>query len=413
MRILVIHDRPAVAAELRDLAIAEVGTACAVDTVFDVLEAREALRRSFYDLAVIDLTLPIKAGKGEATLVNTELILDEIFDDGAGHTPGDVLGISIEPDILDVVRTSIGQHLMGCIHEDAQGSWRKAFTSKVRYVLNARRARQLVANSSYDVDVVIMTALDKEARPYQKLFELEATEDFPRARTFSFRSRDGFMRTGILHSVGASGQAPCGAVTQALLGQFKPKLILMTGFCGGVVPRLAYGDLVAFRSSSAWDYGKWEERDLDGSKIPFFLPRPTTLNVEGQTGGIAAIVRDMLDQGFKPTDDTVGAVATASQGAISSWKTKIAAAGSGSAVVTSTRILDQITALDENIWAVDMESYAFYYACLHTPVRRPDFMCIKSVADHCNGEKDSRLHDACSIISASFAADVIQRYYEF
>lgn len=413
MRVLIIHDRPTVAAELRDLAIAEVGTACAVDTVHDVLEAREALRRNFYDLAVIDLTLPIKAGRGEATLVNTELVLDEIFDDGAAHTPGDVLGISIEPDILDVVRTSIGQHLMGCIHEDAQGYWRKAFASKVRYVLNAKRARQLVANSSYDVDVVIVTALDKEARPYQKIFELEDTEDFPRAKTFSFRSQDGVMRTGIVHSVGASGQAPCGAVTQALLGQFRPRLILMTGFCGGVLPRLAYGDLVAFRSTSAWDYGKWEERDQDGSKIPFFRPRPTALNVEGKNGSIAAVIRDMLDQGFQPSDETVGSVVTASGGAISGWKTKIAAAGSGSAVVTSPMILDQITALDENIWAVDMESYAFYYACINTPVRRPDFMCIKSVADHCNGEKDSKLHDACSMISASFAAEVIQRHYRF
>lgn len=410
MRILIIHDRPSVAEELRDLSLAEGGPACTVEIASDVFEARAKLQATFFDLAVVDLTLPIKAGKGEATLANTEFVLDEIFGGGAARTPGDVIGISLEPGLLEVIKTTIGQHLMGCIHEDAAGAWRGAFKSKVAYIRGVRSSRQMVANSTYDVDVVIVTALDKEARPYQTLFELEASEAFPRAKVFSFRSRDGAMRTGVMHSIGTSGQAPCASATQALLGQFRPRLMLMTGFCGGVQPRLDLGDLCAFRSSSAWDYGKWAEPE--GATAPVFQPRPTTLAVDDE-GNLASTIRNLIDGSYRPDPRTVGAVATASAGRISTWKLNLGAAGSGSAVVTSPAVLDRITALDENIWAVDMESYAFYYACLHTPVLRPDFMCIKSVADHCNGAKDSKLHDACSMVSAAFAAEIIQRHYFF
>jgi nucleoside phosphorylase len=63
--------------------------------------------------------------------------------------------------------------------------------------------------------------------------------------------------------------------------------------------------------------------------------------------------------------------------------------------------------------AVDMESYGFYYACLHTSVVRPDFICIKGVADHCNGEKDSKWHAPCSLLSASVTLDILRNHYDF
>ena len=38
---------------------------------------------------------------------------------------------------------------------------------------------------------------------------------------------------------------------------------------------------------------------------------------------------------------------------------------------------------------------------------------MKAVADFCNGMKSSKLHDACSLISASFAADLVTKHYSF
>lgn len=412
MKILIIHDRDVIGLELKRIAEETTGSKIDIDYEKDVWTARDRLRASFYDLVVIDLTLPVKFGK-PASLENTAMLLEEIFAGEQGvKAPADVLGISRDPDVLQTVSTTIGQHIMACIREDVDGLWKAAFEEKVKYAIRARATRQLVLNSSYGIDVLIITALDKEARPYGDIFEFEASEEFERAKSFTFAGCDGAMRSGILFAIGHAGQPPCGSMTQALLSQFRPKLVIMTGFCGGVVERVDLGDLVAFSSVAAWDYGKWEEKkNEDGSKTTVFRPRPTPLSIpEGQ---VRDVIRDLVAEDYKPDARTLAAVHTSSGGKMTSWKLRLKAAGSGSAVVTSLETLGMIVAHDEDIWAIDMESYALYFACRNTPVVRPDFVCIKGVADHCNGEKNSAYHAPCSTASARLAHEIIAHRYKF
>ena len=82
-------------------------------------------------------------------------------------------------------------------------------------------------------------------------------------------------------------------------------------------------------------------------------------------------------------------------------------------MVTSDDKMIAITGRNEDIRAIDMESYGFYRACSHTPVTKPDYMCLKSVADMCNGDKNSRFHSACSRIAASFVHDMVRTKYDF
>ena len=412
MRILIIHDRPDIAAELQRIAQETVGTTAETGIAEDVLSARDRLKSRFYDLVVVDLTLPIKQGKATPSLEYTQILLDEIFDGAEVRTPADVLGISKDPSVLKVVQTNIGQHLMGCLEEDSAGTWKEAFKAKVQYLMRARTARRLVANSSHDLDVVLVTALDKEAHPYSGFLELSPSEEFKGSKDFTFSDKSGRMRRGILHSIGQAGQSACGSATQALLTQFRPKLIMLTGFCGGVEVRVNFGDLVAFVASSAWDYGKWEEIEgSDGEKTTVFRPRPMALNCP--ENGIREVVREMMAETYQPQADALAAVVKASGGKITEWKLRLRGAGSGSAVVTSGETLNSIIDRDEDIWAIDMESYAFYHACRYTPVLAPDFICLKAVADHCNGEKDSNYHAPCSAISAHFAHEIITRRYDF
>lgn len=267
-----------------------------------------------------------------------------------------------------------------------------------------------MANSSYDRDVVIVTALDKEAAPYERLFELSASSEMKGCRIFSFNDAEGKMRNGVLHAIGQAGQAPAAAATQALLTQFRLRLIVMTGFCGGVEKRTNIGDLIGFRKVDGWDYGKWEETGKKTEKRTIFKPRPDTLVApEGQ---MLEKVR-AAETNFEVSCETKDAVAAASAGEITDWSVKRGHAGSGSAVVTSDEKIKAITGRNEDIRAIDMESHGFNFACSHTPVKTPDYLCLKFVADMCNGEKDNRFHKACSLISASFVTDVVKKRYRF
>ena len=404
MKVLIIHDRRPIRDEIKTTCENNLKGDPLVDMAVDLIDARERLAADFYDLVIIDLTLPVREGRA-ATIENAEILLEEIFDQGGLNAPADVMGISRDAEALSQISTNISQHLMTCLSEDSD--WKQSLEEKLNYLTRVRSSRQLVANSSYGLDLAIITALDKEAMPYERLFELSESDEMKGCRIFSFSDKNGKIRNGILHSVGQAGQAPAAAATQALLTQFRPRLIAMTGFCGGVEERTKFGDLIGFRKVEGWDYGKWEGKK---GQDPVFKPRPDPLVApEGQ---IYDIVRS-LEGNFEPSRKILEAVAAASGGEISSWSVKRGHAGSGSAVVTSDETMQSIVGRNEDIRAIDMESHGFYFACGHSPVRRPDYLCLKSVADMCNGEKDSRLHEACSLISASFLTDLVRTRYQF
>ena len=148
----------------------------------------------------------------------------------------------------------------------------------------------------------------------------------------------------------------------AVITQLRPRLAILTEFCGGIARRINLGDVAMFTSTAAWDYGKWEE-GADGKALKF-LARPDALNVP--IGTAAKAVRALSEQG-RVFDDATNATAREMLGALDRDPgVKAVAAGSGSAIVTSEIVLSRIVDLNENIHAIDMESYGLYHACLHT-----------------------------------------------
>jgi nucleoside phosphorylase len=382
---------------------------CPIDVVGNVFDAKIKMRERSYDLAVIDLTLPVSARSTDTRLGNVEALLEDIFEGDELKTPGDIIGISRDVEVVDAIRSSIGQHLLVAISEDPDDVWHKRLIEKVRYLKNSRRGRMLAATTAHEVDAFVITALDKEFKPYRELLELRPCDEFTGASEFSFVALDGRAKRGVLISVGQSGQVPSASLAQAVITQLRPRIAIMTGFCGGVAKRVALGDVAMFKSSAAWDYGKWEEGA--NGEPPQFRARPDALNIP--VGRAAKVVRALADKRLVFDKATIGAT-TGMLGRLDKVPEAIAvSAGSGSSVVTSEVILSQIVDLNENIHAIDMESYGFYHACLNTSVIRPDFVCIKGVADHCNGAKNSIWHEPCSFLSATLALELLRHHYEF
>lgn len=409
MKVLIVHDRDEAAEAIRSL-VATMVDERAIRVARDYQSARDALREDYFDLLILDLTLPIEAGDPDPSLRNAERLLQNLLTDHRFRKPGDIVGITFDKKALDLVDNKISKFLMASVEEDAGGAWRATLIEKLAYVRDARRARELIAWTTHDVDVCIVTALGKEARPYNDLLELSET-DHRDIRSFKFRCKNGTLRRGVLVVIGKAGQAPSASTTQEMISLFRPRLVMMTGFCGGRSERVALGDVIAFATSYAWDYGKWTKGNAEGDGLPTFEPRPTPLNVE--ENGVDHVIRTIIDRDDYPSNDQRYLIKERSQGRIDGWRLRRAAAGSGSAVVTSEDVLTRIKSIDEDIYAVDMESYGFYLACRRTRMIRPDYICLKSVADFCNGAKDSALHAACSAISAGFAVQLMTAEYSF
>jgi nucleoside phosphorylase len=166
----------------------------------------------------------------------------------------------------------------------------------------------------------------------------------------------------------------------------------MTGIRGGVPEKTALGDVIFAESAVDWDYGKWEEildpravyeTGVDKSTAfrttSKFVSRPDPQSIRGSRAHGA--VRDLLNRDPIELAILSKEIAQMSEGKISKFTPHLAPFGSGSSVVASEFILEQVRSLNDSIRGVDMECYGFYFAAKTTHVAKPEVLCIKAVSD--------------------------------
>lgn len=416
MRVLVIHDREAVCDELVNIVKVEAGAGVQVETANDFVSAHRQLSAHIFDLVIIDLTLPHIHGRGEADYSTADRLLQELFGTDGLNCPGDIVGVTKDPAALSSIANNIGPHLMGIIEEDEKGSWKKRIRDAVAYARRASETRLLSINSQFWYDAAIVTALDKELAPHLNRFEHDPSKHFSGAREFGFRDKSGAMRRGVMFAIGKSGQASAASYTQSILSYYRPKIALMSGFCGGIkAKKVNIGDLIVFESALDWDYGKWQEveqTDRGGTvKETVFHSRPDPVSIAGEP--IHLVGRDMVANGLKDKAALLQKFRVLEKGALQDFAVHLGPVASGSAVVANDEIVGKIRGLNESIVGVDMESFGFYYACRRTHVRKPAFVCMKAVADHSNGNKGDEYHATCSEISANAVAEILTTKWTF
>jgi nucleoside phosphorylase/CheY-like chemotaxis protein len=407
MRILVIHDRQEVSEQIEDV-LKTVGVEQnEVSFVEDGVSARLALQSATYDLAIVDLTIPHIKNKTNPTFSVAEELLVEIFEAATLNPPGDIIGLTKDESALERIDSKIGPHLMAIIEEDQSGAWKSRLKDRVEYVIKAAQSRQRSVNQHYDYDLAIITALDKEYAPFKQIFELTDLPYFGGAESFLFSDKSGKIRKGIAYSVGRAGQASAASVTQAIVTQFRPSLVLMSGFCGGFSSKTVAGEILIADSVFDWDFGKWTG---DEEKARF-VPRPEPVTIRETKAHRFA--RDFVQKKLSKENEVLGVLGGLSQNRINKIKMTLGPMASGSAVVAHRVLIDRIQGLNENILGVDMEAYGFAYACYRTPVIRPEFLVVKSVSDFCDLKKDDKDHAACCYLSAKVVEEVVSKQWVF
>lgn len=421
MKAIIVHDREPVAAAISDICVGCGLLPDHVTCVSDASSARRAMRSTLYDIAIIDLTIANISGQDDPTYLVADQLLTEIYLLDDLKVPSDIIGITQDAATLERVSTSIATNVMTVVEETRDDDrWKERLGQKVRYTLRASSHRQMGTNAQYDYDLLLFTALDEELEPFRNRFDFSDSGIFPRTYTFGFVDKDHQGRRGIAFSIGKSGEARAASFAQSLFSLFRPRLALMTGICGGVPDKTNLGDIVFAESALDWDYGKWLESDVSSESTsgdrpsgpePRFVSRPDPISIRGSRAHGA--VRDLLAGKALEEPGFLRSIAEGSQGVIRSFASHLAPYGSGSSVISSGSILDQVRGLNDSIRGVDMECYGFYHAGVNTHVIKPELLCIKSVSDYSNGTKGDSHHQACSFASAKVGMLLAEEAWDF
>jgi nucleoside phosphorylase/CheY-like chemotaxis protein len=406
MKVLVVHDRSNVGEDIASL-VTDICPNAHVELIGNAASARANLAQNFYDLLILDLTLPTIEGREPNGFQVAEALLEELMELRTLMTPGHVLGITRDKEALDTIQNNIGSHLMSVIAEDEEGRWRKQMGDRLRYVLNSSASRSQAMMTRHDFDLLIITALDKELTPFRDFFGLQDYPPIPGVAEFSFTDKDGYLRRGACYAIGRAGQPSAASDTQGLLCQLRPRLAIMTGFCGGIPGKANLGDVLFAESAIDWDYGKWKP----SANISRLYSRPEPIVIRNSRAH--RVARVLVEEGLPDANAFEAEVMRLTKREIGAPVLRRVPFASGSAVIGDTDVLSSIKALNEDIGGVDMESFGFYVACNHAHAAPPEFICVKAVADECGPDKDDRLHVGCSYASAFVARVIATRLWDF
>ncbi len=377
MKILLIEDNElksqAIIAHLKERDVADN----------DIIHAKNMTDFAAYlsyeiGLFIIDFNIP-NLDSGSA-IPNGKTILESIVK--AGKNDAHLLAISSYPDDFPEVRDQF--EAQGCILADYRNT--VVWKSTLDHLLT-----QLKKNIRFDF--LIFCALKDEQRPYN-VFINGRTVNRASIKYLDFEIDNARGAVVLLPQMGLVNAA---VVAAKCIDRHKPKLVAMSGICGGFEERTVLGQLLVSKMAYEYQSGKWSD---DG-----FQSDPYQVPTDAEFVSFVEMLLDQedlleeLEQGFR-AGDRPSKQSTPTTGIFTS----------GSAVIASQEHMDQIKSLHRKVNGLDMEIFAIQRAAELSTVK-PLCLCAKVVVDLCNSEKGDKIHEYGSYVSAKFVLKAIKEYF--
>jgi nucleoside phosphorylase len=329
-------------------------------------------------LFIIDLNLP-NIDNGTASQ-NGKAILECIIK--AGRDDALLLAISSYPEDFPELREYFEAH--GCILANFQN--KKGWQSTLDHLL-------IQLNKNIRLDFLIFCALQEERNPY---VALTPGKQIARGGIDCYDIEiDGNKGSVIL--LPQMGLVNAAVTAGLCIDRFKPRVVGMSGICGGFKSRAKLGQLIV--SSMAYEYqsGKWAS---DGFlHEPYQVPTDhiTLTNLRVLLSNHELI--NELEEGFRGTRPG------------EAHHPEIGIFTSGSAVIADNKFMTQIQAIHRKVTALDMEIFSIHRAAELSP-HKPPCICAKTIVDLCDSSKDDKIHNYGSFISAKFLVKAINDFFK-
>ena len=375
-----------------------------VDYTLDLISAKEHLMRTFYDLLILDLNMPVEIGDASNMTAGVEFI-DEIMSIQQVKKPLDILVLSAFDSSLQSFKEQVEKSGFVALHFDALSTdWHAVLHSKVNHLLDCHLQRKYMPRLP-ECDVLIVTAVPIETQAILSLEyewrELPVEGDSTKYRHANVNSNG--QSVSIIHvQLPKMGMTSASTMITKAIMYFDPQYIIMPGIAAGVGKDVNIGDILV--ATEIWDYssGKYEEIIEAGEKRVRLSPDPRFIS-------IPKTVSDRLE--FYDYTAVLKAIRNSYPSTAPSHELKIhfGQMACGPAVVASEEIVNQqVKAHARKALGLDMESYGVYYAAQTTTISGTKAIVAKSVCDFADKNKDDKNQEYAAYTSAQFAKYLIE-----
>lgn len=262
-------------------------------------------------------------------------------------------------------------------------------------------ARRIDASrESNDYDICILNALRKpELDAVYSTWPLNLGEERLLSRNILYRcgtiTLDGVDRRVVCAHLSQMGPIASTHAATILLNEFRPRILLMTGICGGFADHVRIGDLVVAEKSWDWQAGKWSDQ---GTLLTAPDQRDGAPELIAEARCVETALEDIYNACSEPRPEGLPQIV-------------IGPMVTGSSVVASLDIQTVFRNQHRKMAGVDMECYGLYYAAANhagAPVR---VICVKAVSDLADRAKGDDFQIYCSQLSALVALELVRRHF--
>ena len=386
MKILILEDEDAkyeqIAAHVRSV-IPEIS----LQREKNWLDYTQAVANVKFDLILLDLLVPRSSKDGTVEDHHEQLVeATRHYQSKSFSTPAIVL-TRHSLDAGDFVY-NLNLVDINVIPFTDYGEWREALKFKL-----------LAAQPKKKFDVVIVCALEKEADAFESL-----GDSWGGVQTISgLICRE--MQVGPYKTVIVRAQRMglvSAAVTSALaLERFEPRLICMSGICGGVAGESEIYDLLVTQICHQHDAGKWSATGFRTEHYDVQLEVPVQNKLEE-----VALDKALSASLLKGLDAGRTEVPVDKERVSCSIKTGVPTS-SGSAVIAQDGKTATLSVGQRKLAGFDMEVYSVFEAARHATTRTA-FFAVKAVVDDGGKNKGDSFHRVGCLLSAKFVVAAIR-----
>lgn len=363
----------------------------AIDRAFDAHDAGRRMLLNTYDLLVLDLFVPLRAGE-EARRDGGVLLLRQMSRQREWKTPRHILGLTAYQDLAAESEPAFKRDLLHVVsYREDSTEWIDALGRQLLHILQERSPPE----RGHGCDLAIVTALHR--------VELESVLDLPAEWTQASAPGDhaiyhrGTFKRGerslavVAGACSEMGMPAAAAHAMKVIEAFRPRFIAMTGIAAGTEG--AFGDVLV--ADQSWDYGSGKRKSTE-SGTSVFLPAPSYIPIDqvlrAQLNFFVldrSVLRGIRERwpGAKPTGELA---------------VKMGPLASGAAVLQSRDAVDEISSHNRKVVGVEMETYGVFMAARECREPRPRAMSFKSICDFGDSNKGDDYQRYAAYTSAQF-----------